>query len=339
MRTTLAASLLLLSLLAGCSGDKDGDGGPTHDDLSVPGSTTVLYLNMTVGNETFRFSSTDAPANATHHASTGTTTVASAPSTTGNSTAAKGNATKGNATGNLTQPGGNLPLNVSLTLGAKGLPAGKAITWTVGFGDGRAGPGNATGSSGNKTAGNSSATPDANGTKLPAMANHTYTAPGTHAIVFVVRQGSTALATLRTGIIVSNGTGTPSGPVPGTSLGQATIHEDGVILFGGTEADCDQIGSVDILWSINATVDGAPVSVSHLLVHLTGSLTAADLDVVVLTPDGDSLGNTDGDAGDSDETVDAAGPFPPGDYTVHIAACAALNGSYTVEGTADLVVA
>jgi hypothetical protein len=267
---------------------------------------------------------------------------------------------------------GPAPFNVTVTLGAKGLPAGKAFTWTLDFGDGKSGAaanasgsashapsssgtgsgsasssgspsgsasGSATGSSGSHS--NATKPGTETGSKLPATAKHSYAAPGNFTLRFTLAPAGAASAELHTKVQATapppaNATGNATSGQP---LAPETFHAEGDILLGGTEVDCDQVGSVDETWTIPAEKDGSAVSVKHLNIHLTGDTTSVDLDITVHTPDGATLGNTDGDAGDSDETVDADGPYPPGDYAIHISACAAVMGGYTLDGTADLVTA
>lgn len=356
MKVFAAASLLLVSLLAGCSSGDEADSSG-----AFTAAAPTLYLNVTAGNQTYRYTSAVSTGTGS---TTGTVTVASTASTSksgsaaGNSTTGNATKAKGNGTAAASGPvSGEVPLNVTVTLAAKGLPAGKAFTWTLDFGDGAAG-GNATGSktatsSGNSTnstgtghaghtgaKGNATAPGASTGSKLPATVNHTYTSAGNHTLTFTLTpaSGSPVHVGAPVQAAAANETGNAT-PQAGLPLEPEAFHAEGDILLGGTEADCEQLGAVDHVWTIPAEKDGSAVSVKHILVHLVGDDTAVDIDLSVVTPGGETLGNTDGDAGDSDETVDADGPFEPGDYTIHIAACAALLATYTVDGTADLVTA
>src|SRR5688572_5540983 len=118
------------ALVSGCASSGGDAEDPDHDALSLE-AAPVLYLNLTVGNETHLFSTASAgsisgPAG---NASTTTTVTSTA---TGNATA--GNGTAGNATDDGAL-GGKVPLDVSATLGATGLPAGASVGWTLDFGD------------------------------------------------------------------------------------------------------------------------------------------------------------------------------------------------------------
>jgi hypothetical protein len=232
MRAFAVPALLLFALLAGCAGGSDEDqddhnGHDDHDDghdLAIP-ATPVLFLNITAGNATFRFSS--APPDEVG--------VTGNVSTTGNATATSANATgnaSGNATGsgsNSTSPGGLAPLNVTFTLGASHLPAGTAANWTFDFG--RASAANAT---------NGTEATAANGTTLPATLDHSYTAAGTYNVTFILRAGNLTPQALQATIHIANGTGNVSvgKPLPdqlhfefGESLGCAS---DANALTGGS---------------------------------------------------------------------------------------------------------
>ncbi|MFA5945248.1 MAG: hypothetical protein WC876_12390, partial [Candidatus Thermoplasmatota archaeon] len=129
MRVFVAAVLLLTSLLAGCADDKDpstdapAGSASSASSSAAPAVVPVLYLNITIGNGTHRFSS--APSGGVPSA---------------NSTSA-GNATT-NATGNATLPSGAAPLNVTFDLGASRISAGAIVLWSFDFG--RAGSSNGT---------------------------------------------------------------------------------------------------------------------------------------------------------------------------------------------------
>jgi hypothetical protein len=229
VKASLAAALLLTALLAGCSKGGDSDGSAA--DAAAP---LVLFLNVTAGNQTYRATGGAAPA----HSGSGSASASASASATVTSTGsgssshgahgAAGNATKGNGnvTGNAT-PVGPAPFNVTVTVGASGLPAGKAFTWAVDFGDSGNATGNktshsasptastsasATGSaSGSKTNGTSGATASA---KLPATLKHTYAAAGNHTIRFTLTVAGSAAVEAHAAVRVTaaaNATGNATG--------------------------------------------------------------------------------------------------------------------------------
>ena len=74
----LAAALLLTAVLAGCSSDKGDDAADGLDSSAAP----VLYLNVTAGNQTYRYTSAVAASGTT----SGAATVSASASATGSST-------------------------------------------------------------------------------------------------------------------------------------------------------------------------------------------------------------------------------------------------------------
>lgn len=264
MKTSIVAALLLASVLAGCSSGNGKEG--SGEAATAP----VLYLNVTVGAETFRY--TSAPSNGTSSASAtvtvgGTATGTGSASATGTASAG-GNATKGNATkGNATSPKGNqtvsgeAPLNVTVALGGTGLP--ESFTWTLDWGDG----GNATGNlsatlsvsasasgtgapAGNASAkANRTAAGQESGSKLPARLNHTYTAAGNHTIRFTLTPADGAAtrvsapvrvtaAANETGNATGNGTSVPPPEVTHFEFGE-TLGCTGDLPVGNTCQDYD----------------------------------------------------------------------------------------------------
>lgn len=224
VRAFVASALLLTALLAGCSADKDKDDGaattdPPHDDLATPAPSPVLYLNVTIGNQTFRFSSDDlatrpAPSSATNGSVTISSSNTTSPGPTGNAT---GNATSGsNATA---APSGPAPLEVAFELGARRLTNTTGLRWTLGDAERSGNPGNASGNGtaqGNVTGNASASDPGAaTGQNLPATVNRTYNTTGTYQVTYVLRAGNDVVDHLNVTIIVSgNGTGNVSAGRP-----------------------------------------------------------------------------------------------------------------------------
>src|SRR5688572_18448803 len=99
-----------MGALAGCSDKKDDDegdhGGHGVDAGTDPPAVPVLHLGITIGDQTYDFSSAAASGHGGHSAAA-SSSATSAPS----------NAT-GNATGNATTPSGLAPLNVTFRLSA-----------------------------------------------------------------------------------------------------------------------------------------------------------------------------------------------------------------------------
>src|SRR5205085_7608541 len=126
------------------------------------------------------------------------------------------------------------------------------------------------------------------------------------------------------------------GPRPGDPLGNETLHKTGLIVLGGTEADCDGIGSVDVPWVLNATHNGTAGEITHIHAALDGGSGAVDLDLSLIGPNGTAIANS---TFGSNETIDVDGPLEPGNYTLHVAACAAVAGSWTLDASATYVVA
>lgn len=291
MRAYLLVALLVAAALAGCSDKKDDDGDGAGTSTTGPaGSAAVLYLNLTLGNQTFSFQS---GANATGHGGHGgSASASSSTGPAGNGTAA-GNAT-GNATGNSTGPSGTAPVAVTATLGAKGLGAG-AVRWTLDFGAG----GNAT--AGNGTA-NGTSPGRATGSSLPATANHTYAEPGDYNVTFVVQAGNRTVDTVKATVRVGNGTGnvtvTPALPA-------VTHYEYGESL--GCTGDVSPTGIVCIDWESGppgSDVDGhwIPLDASYWGLAVTSTIdqsnpAVADSDCVFTDADQAILaeGNNGGD--------------------------------------------
>ena len=211
MRAIVASALLLTALLAGCSGGKDADDGdatsdPSHDDLVAAPPAPILYLNVTIGEQTYRFASDDLasrPAPAT--GSNGSVTISSSNSSTASAGAnATGNATAGNAT---ETPSGPAPLDVGFELGARRLANTTGLRWTLGEADAAGAKGNATGNatggSGNATGNASAEAGAATGQSLPATVDRTYNTTGTYQVVYVLRAGNDIVERLNVTIIVS----------------------------------------------------------------------------------------------------------------------------------------
>lgn len=350
MKVFVAAAMLLSCLFAGCTSSSDrvtdpegGNGSPSSTAPSV--ATPTLYLNITVGNETFRFTSADA--SATGNASTtssgnATTTVGSGNTTSpGTSTApgnGTGNATGGNGTagnGTASGPGGQAPHNVSVELGATGLP--ENVSWTLDFGaDASASPGstgNSTGNGGNGTSGNgtagngtagngtsgSNATEQpsvVNGTTFPATAEYTYQAEGVFTVVFTLVQGNATLASLDMDVTVTapEATNTTAfGPPP-----EPIVIEGSITGTFVTEEETDETFELPV-----------PVASMTITLEFDGVTGQDDLDWSIEGPGGEEAAGANGGQEDPETFEDPT----PGTWTVTILGWLALEADYTITVT------
>ncbi|MHB1262091.1 MAG: hypothetical protein ACYC2H_10290 [Thermoplasmatota archaeon] len=332
MKVSIALALMVSALFAGCTSSAGDADEPAHDDLALA-AAPVLYLNLTIGNETHRFTTATAAAGSTsgsHSSSHG----GNATGTSASGTPAKSNSTTvGNATAsNATAPGGLAPLNVTATLGAKGLPTGKAVSWTLDFGEaaakaGNATAGNATGASGNATKGNTTAKAagPANGTKVPAALNHTYTEAGSYNVTFTLRVANGTPLVLRSLLTVTasadNATGnaTAFGPPPETIV--ITGSASGVLgePFGTTDETFDL--SVPVA-SMTITLDFDPGGCAQ-------GFCAQDLDWSIAGPGGESA---EGINSGPEDPVTFELPTT-GTWTVTIDPYAAIETGYTITVT------
>lgn len=349
MRILAAAAVLLSLLSAGCTSSLSGasSGADTEkEDLAIPATAPVLYLNLTVGNTTHRFASDGSGGLGVAKASSGTTTAASTP---GNSTAARANATAGNTTGNASAGlGGDAPLNVSASLEAKGLPKATGLGWSLDFGA-SASASNATepaaNATGNATDANVTGTASAsvNGTSLPARADFTYTDAGTYEIKASLLQGSTTVASLELTLVVGGNGSATAGLATGTVLGTLLLDQEGTLTLGtyGPDLGCGSGvgGSASFEWDFPAAdpATGTASLVSTVTVTSTGSVAEMDADLYFYGPDGTEIGSATTEF--SNEAITVDGPFEPGLYTVTLDGCAAVMLDFTIHGEATLVAA
>lgn len=318
MRIHVALALLVLSALSGCtSGDGDGDKEAdllASDEAAAP----VLYLNLTVGDRTYAFT-TGASGNGTGSGSASAS--ATAANATGNSTSGgAGNGTAGNATGNATDagsdgPAGLAPLNVTAQVGASGLPAG-AVRWELDFGDGDgAADGNATGNStGNSTDGGNGTAARRTGGSLPATEEHTYLEPGTYNVTLSVRVANGTAQTLVGALTVEEDTGaTAFGPAPEPIVLEGTIT--GTFL---TEDTNDETFELE-----------APVASMTLTMEYDTLTGEEDLDWVIVGPGGEEH---EGAEAGQEEPVTFEAPTP-GTWTITVIGYLALETGYTITVT------
>lgn len=332
MRVFVAAALLVTTILAGCSGaDKDADAAdaldPSHEDLAVAPSV-VLLLNVTVGNETFRFTSGNLSL-PPGSAGNGTTTVASGNSTT----AAAGNATagSGNATADPGMPSGPAPLNVTFELGAQQLTNKSGLRWSLAARNLAAAASNATG---NATGNSSAAEGTATGMTLPATVDRTYNESGAYEVTYSLQRGNKTLATLDVTVTVANGTATVQAPVdiPFTVEGTITLGTQG-------NNGCGATGSIDIgehEWDLTAVS-----SITKIVVHMDLGSTNVDSDIYLLDPAGVEIGGSEDfnqpgvGSGSPTEDFEVEGPLPPGLYSFLVTGCVGIEAEYTITATAS----
>ena len=349
----MAAGVVALLALAGCTAGSD-DATDALDGGGADGPT--LYLNVTADGQTHRFSTADLPggsgddeggagddgdggadveANAT--SSSGTVT-ASGNATAGNGTA-QGNATAGNGTaqgnataGNGTEgggmggvPSGDAPLDVVVEIGASGLPEDELVNWTVRWGD-----------AASATAGNGSAQGSANGTaarqqaqesgsSLPMRLQHQYTSAGRHDLSFAVTVAGQAIDTLRTVVVVADGSGAGSMPA-GSPLGNKTEEFTGSFAF--SDPLCGIGGSEEFDWTFDETFNGTPSAVQRIVVTAETE-GVADLTLTLVDENGTELA--------SGPELDETGPFPAGLYTLIVESCGSANASFVVTAVQDHV--
>lgn len=342
-----AALAAVLVALAGCTagthGAKDvglgGDQGP------------VLYLNVTVNNQTYRYSSAGddgggSPSGSVSGSVTpGGNGTVQGNATSGNSTA-QGNATAGNGTATATGtygnasagnggmggmpgvPSGPAPLDVRVEIGVAGLEEDLPVSWTFDWGE-------AAGTAGNGSSANATASPGAapqqareSGSQLPTRLEHTFTQAGHHTMSFGLKVASDAkdkldagdpkdkVKTLTAAVHVQGEV--PSGPQPGSFLGNQTD------LFSGSAlaAVPPMCGALDTFeWKLNETYGGNASVVQRVLVNSTSDGTGE----VTLT-----LRDANGTELASGGAIDLEDTFPPGAYTIEVEACPSANLDYEV---------
>lgn len=362
-RASLLPSLAVLAALsvalAGCTAGSDD---PTDAiELGGDSDTPTLYLNVTAGNQTYRFTSDDlggpggdgpggGSANATFSTSSGSVTAqgnASAGNGTagGNGTASNGtvsgNAGGGDGTGASAFPpgipSGDAPLDVTVQIGASGLPDDvdlSALNWTLKWGD-----------AASTSGGNSSAQASANGTaamrqaqesgsSLPASLRHTYTTAGQHRMSFGLSAARESLGSV--GTLVAVGEGVPM-IEPGTVLGSVPFNATGDLPAANPLTDCDPEGGETFPWTFADQLNGTPAEVSELNLSLDSSGMVYDVDLFLFAPNGTEIGSADGSG--ADKLLELTGPFVPGDYVVRVVGCVSGGGEFILEGAATYVAA
>jgi hypothetical protein len=356
-----AASALALLALSGCTAGSDE---PTDalDNVGDGKAGPTLYMNVTANGQTHRFSSADLPghsghtggdaggANATATSSSGTVTAqgnATAGNGTaqGNGTASNGTATGGAGAGNSTGgsgvpglPSGDAPLNVTVELGASGLPdeAKSPVNWTVRWGDAgyAMGSNSSAGAGGNGTAARQQL--EETGSSLPARLSHQYSAAGRHQLSFAVEAAGQAVDTLHTFVVVSEGV--PS-IAPGTPLGQVPFNATGSLPISAPSlGGCPEEGGEEFPWMFLDKLNGTPAQVSEVHLVLESSNSVYDAAIHLYAPNGTLVGSAD-TMGEADETLDLNGTFEPGDYVVHVVGCGSAGGDIDLEGFATYVAA
>jgi hypothetical protein len=338
VRVPVVAAVLLTALLAGCSGAKDAetdatgsDDAPSHDDLAVAaGDPVVLTLNVTIGNQTYRFTGEDlASSRPGSSSSSGTVTVSSSNSTTSSGPAGNKTAPAGNATDT---PSGPAPLNVTFELGARQLTYKSGLRWTL---DAKTAA--VPGAAGNAT-GNASAASTKTGMILPAKVDSTYNMTGTYRIAYTLRLANKTVDTLELNLIVSNGTATVQTPQ------DIPFSVEGTITVGTQGASCGVQGTVDLAehaWDLTAVS-----SITTIVVHMDLGTTNVDSDIVLLDPAGAEIGGSadfnaappPAGSGSPTEDFTVEGPLDSGIYTFRVVGCTGVEMEYTITATASVLV-
>jgi hypothetical protein len=336
----VAALAVAAVALAGCTAGTKGGAKLGADDEPLP----VLYLNVTVGNQTYRFSSDSlgggngsSPSGSLSASASGTSGSVQGNATSGNSTA-QGNATAGNGTtsatgtfGNMSAgnggsggsgglpggvPGGPAPLDVRVEAGVSGLEADLPVTWTLSWGD-------AAGTQGGNASANATASPGAapqqareTGSSLPARLQHTYTAAGRHEIAFALQAAGAAERTVSAGVVVQGSV--PSGPAPGSFLGNQTQTFTGSAL-AAVPPVCGVLDTFE--WKLNETFGGNRSVVQRVLVDATSEGTG-DITLTLRDANGTEVA--------SGGSIDTEGKFPPATYRIDVEACPAADLDYEV---------
>lgn len=270
MRALLAAALLLTAVVAGCFGGGDDDDGADPGAASSTGTSTaptpspILLLNVTIGDQTYRFTSEDlASSRPAALSSSGTVTVSSTNSTSGDATGnATGNATAGNQTATPTGPA---PLNVTFELGASRLTNVSGLRWTLGNSPRSNETPEAPENSTENATWNATAK---TGMTLPAVVEQTFNASGTYEVVYALRLGNGTPERLQVTIIVSNGTAnvTAEKPLPDPAtfeMGATAGCVSEVTCLsrelgpGGSGIDGHWIELTEAYWGFAFVVDGA----------------------------------------------------------------------------------
>lgn len=354
-----AMAALAMMALSGCTAGSDE---PTDalDGVGGGDAHPVLYMNVTANGQTHRFSTADLPggsggdgsgslsATGTATSSSGTVT-AQGNATAGNGTAqgngtasngtVTGNAGAGNSTGDGSggvpgMPSGDAPLNVTVEIGASGLPDevdGAPVNWTVRWGDAFAtsGGNSSASASGNGTAAKQQL--EESGSRLPMRLQHTYASAGRHDLSFAVAAAGQAVDTLRTVVSVSQGM-----PEPGTPLGVVPFNATGEIP-AGAPLTCSSDSGEEVPWTFLDALNGTPAEVSELNLTLESGGTVYDVDLYLFAPNGTELGSATGSG--TDKVLELAGPFPAGDYVVSVVGCLSGGGEFDLAGSATYVAA
>lgn len=133
----------------------------------------------------------------------------------------------------------------------------------------------------------------------------------------------------------------PQGPAPGTMLKEEKKQFKGTYTVG-VQQGFPCVGNTNGVshtfthaWEVPVAdpATGASVVISKWALVLTGGTTTVDQAMQLVGPDGKSLSDMDA-ASDNGEKITLEGSFPPGKYQIKVFGCVAVNGSYTLDGTA-----
>jgi hypothetical protein len=353
------AALLAALALAGCTA---GTGtGAKHHDADVD-QGPVLYLNVTVGNQTYRYS-TDQLGGAGDNGSSPSGSVSGSVTPGGNSTvqgnatsgpsSAQGNGTAGNGSATATgtygnasagngglgvpgdgMPGGPAPLDVRVELGAARLPADLPADWTFSWGDAAA-------TAGGNASANATASPGAapqrareQGSTLPATLTHTFVSAGHYQVAFglKVAKGATDKAADKVGEKAGEADS-------GVKTLRAAVHVTGAKPSGpapgsflGNQTEQFTGSTLASVPPVCGVLDSFKWKLNETY---AGSPSAVQRILVNASSDGTgevtlTLRAANGTALASGEAIDEQGDFPPALYTIEVEACPAADLSYEV---------
>ncbi|HUR62206.1 MAG TPA: PKD domain-containing protein [Candidatus Thermoplasmatota archaeon] len=203
---------------------------------------------------------------------------------------------------------GTAPLNVTFTVNATGTDP--KTTWSLAFGDG------------NQTT----------GATFPANVTHRYARGGNLTATLTARFGddSTANATVLLSLVAGSA-GPSVAQLHKTGKVTATMQGPGAPTPVGCGLQGEGKDKFTYTWLFNSTA-------TNVKIDLAIAGTDNDFDLYFLDPAGKEIKSSaafnavDG----SKESIAAAGPYVPGAYKVQVVGCIVVNGSFTLDATADV---
>jgi hypothetical protein len=305
----IVAVAFAAATLAGCAAGNDDSAADALQEAldAVESGDLVLYLNVTVGNQSYHYSSADP------------TNVPAPPAL---------------------PPSGDAPLVVAVSLEAKGLPDAGDLEWSLDWGEALAANGteNSTSADANASAVQPSQPPQPPETgtpdDLPASLQHTYADNGQFPLSFVLALAEDKIESVGTTIDV--GGANAGGFAPGTVLGTDPFNATGSLPFGpGLGGSCASEGSEEFPWTFNATFNQTPAQVQQILLQLDAAASGAEAALAFVAPNGTVIAEEQGSGGQA--SLDLSGPFQAGAYVVRVQGCAIAEGDFRIDGEATYV--